>query len=121
MKIQSLDQIQIGSELVDAEAQIHHVLAINTKGTEAVVTVQNYPHTSWYVTEVKCDKCGGISYLKFTSTSSEKLVCSHTIQKENNFYACNGKKYTEVSRRPTGIKCTSNILWADFIKQFNLK
>ena len=121
MKIQSINDIQVGTELVDNEGQIHHVMAINTASIEEVIQLQHYPNTKWYLAEVKCDKCGGISYLKFTSTSSEKLVCAHSIQKEGNTYSCGSKKYTEISRKSTGIKCTGYVLWGDLIKLYQLK
>ena len=117
-KIVSLEQIKIGSELIDSDGQIHHVLEIIPSNIEAVIVLQHYPNTKWYMAEVKCDKCSGNSVLKFTSTSAEKLVCSHTIQKGDNFYACGGKKYTEVSRKPIGIKCKGNILWNDLVKNY---
>jgi len=119
-KIQSINDIQIGSELIDSEGEIHHVVEILASNIEAVVVLQHYPHTKWYIAEVKCDKCGGHSTLRFTATSAEKLVCGHTIQKGDNFYSCGGKKYTEVNRRSTGIKCKGNVLWNDLIKLYQL-
>ena len=93
---------------------------IFTKPQEHIIQVQHYPSTKWYKAEVKCDKCGGLTTLTFTATTAEKLVCSHNIQVNENFYACNGKKYTEVKRRHTGIKCSSIYTWGDFIKEFKL-
>lgn len=119
-QITTLSNIKIGCELIDNDGQIHHVLEINAGTIEPVIKLQHYPHTKWYVAEVKCDKCGGNSQLKFTSTSGEKLVCSHQIQKEDKFYPCGGKRYTEISRRPTGIKCTGYLLWGDLVKLYQL-
>jgi len=119
-KINDISQITVGCEIFDLEGELCHVSSIINNTIEPVIVVQHYPHTKWYVSEVTCDKCGAESKLKFTSTSAEKHICSNQIKVNDNFYTCGGKKYTEIRRRSTGIKCKGNFLWADFVKEFKL-
>jgi len=44
--------------------------------------------------------------------------CTHQIQVGEKAYSCDGKKYTEINRRHTGIACKGNHLWGDFIKEY---
>lgn len=91
-----------------------------TTPQEHGIRVQHYPNKKWYIADVKCVKCNGLTKLKFTSTSAEKFVCTHTIEVNENFYTCSGKKFEEITRRYTGISVNSSYSWVDFIKEFTI-
>ena len=102
------------------ENQEERIKESYTNPTEHCIEVQLYPNKKWYIANVKCDKCSGEAKLRFTSTTAEKFICTHQIQKGENTYNCGGKKFTEVSRKHTGVPCKNTYLWSDFVKEFKL-
>ncbi len=118
------NNIKIGDKVIDLDNQVCDVLDI----FNGVIKIQHYPNKKWYIQKVKCDKCGGVSKLKMTSTLNDKFLCGHKIPgtpKGELFpiekcYTCNSKKFTEINRKHTGIKYYQHYLLEDFNKLFKI-